>query len=630
MSKIFIGKQKENDFNKIIDNMSQKQKEIIEKLTTKFGIFDSEKRKHNLKMLALLYTSYINTLGTIDTIDITSDDFLLVQSLFNEEDNNRCAQFIPIINSFQNINITQQNEKLNKLNKDLYESSMLRLEKKKSDLKNNSKSFKIKKENYKTNKCIFCTETFEENGIENPKLDCNQYVHSKCFIKYITSELNSNHFPIRCPLCTNENRHEINFKIILDCLLLNDKNDLALKLENRSLNYYAQNNTNEVTFCPTPGCSYICFYNKDEFHLKCPLCKKEYCLKCQTEWHQFATCQEYQSQKKEKENDVKFEEYVKGSNFKQCPNCKRWIEKTEGCNNMVCLCGNNFCYGCGKNRCICYGQYEEEDDYNSNYDNNSVQSRSYYNGRSYNDIYYTNNNNQINNYNRGKNNRNNNYNNYSNNRKNEKYNNQIEEENDYDFNYDNNYMQSKSYYNDRSYNDIYYNNNQINNFNRSKNNRNNNYNNNSHTLKNDEYENQIEEEDDYNSNYDNNSMQSKSYYNDRSYSNSYYNNNQINNYNSRRNYRDNNHQNYNYINNSFARSNDKHNDIKFGQNKNNNNLLGKNNNNITFGQNNNNNQFFQFNNNNTNNLFGQNNNNINNTNNLFAQNKNNNNNNEFQ
>ena len=96
-----------------------------------------------------------------------------------------------------------------------------------------------------------------------------------------------------------------------------------MKLENRSLNYYAQNNTNEVTFCPTPGCSYICFYDKDEFHLKCPLCKKEYCLKCQTEWHQFATCQEYQSQKKEKENDVKFEEYVKGSNFKQCPNCKR-------------------------------------------------------------------------------------------------------------------------------------------------------------------------------------------------------------------------------------------------------------------------------------------------------------------
>ena len=59
MSKIFIGKPKENDFNKIIDNMSQKQKEIMVKLNSKFNIFDNEKRKYNLKMLALLYTSYI-------------------------------------------------------------------------------------------------------------------------------------------------------------------------------------------------------------------------------------------------------------------------------------------------------------------------------------------------------------------------------------------------------------------------------------------------------------------------------------------------------------------------------------------------------------------------------------------
>ena len=383
MSKFFIGKQKENDFNKIIDNMSQKQKEIIEKLNTKFNSFDSGKKKYNLKMLAMLYTTYISTLGTIDSIDITSEDLLLIKSLFSEEDNNKASQFIPIINSLQNLNSSKSSEKINK---DLYESNLLRLEKKKSDLKNNLKS--MKEEDFQTNTCIFCTENFEENGIENPKLDCNKYVHGKCFIEYISSELNSNHFPIRCPLCTNENRHEINFKIILDCLLFNDKNDLALKLENRSLNYYAQNNTDEVTFCPTPGCSYICFFDKDEFHLKCPLCKKEYCLKCQTEWHEFSTCQEYQSQKKEKENDVKFEDYVKGSNFKQCPNCKRWIEKTEGCNNMVCLCGNNFCYGCGKNQCICYSQMEEYD-----FDN------------SYNSNQNTFNNNQINNYNsRGNNN----------------------------------------------------------------------------------------------------------------------------------------------------------------------------------------------------------------------------------
>ena len=400
MSKIFIGKPKENDFNKIIDNMSQKQKEIIAKLSSKFSIFDNEKRKYNLKMLALLYTSYMSTLGTIDTIDITSDDLLLIKSLFNDDENNKCNHFIPIINSFQNLNSLKSTEKINK---DLYESNMLRLEKKKSDLKNNSKNFKMKEEDIKTNTCIFCTETFEENGIENPKLDCNKFIHGKCFIEYITSELNSNHFPIRCPLCTNENRHEINFKIILDCLLLNDKNDLALKLEDRSLNYYAQNNTDEVTFCPTPGCNYICFFDKDEFHLKCPLCKKEYCLKCQTEWHEFSTCQEYQSQKKEKENDIKFEDYVKGSNFKQCPNCKRWIEKISGCNHMTCTCGNYFCYGCGKNNCICYSQNREAEDLNSNYDNRSIYSNSYYSNDNNQNIF--NNNNKFNNYNSRKNNK---------------------------------------------------------------------------------------------------------------------------------------------------------------------------------------------------------------------------------
>ena len=293
MFRFFEGKQKENDFNKIIDDMSQRQKAVIEKLQNKFNVFDSEKRKYKLKMLALLYTSYLSTFGTIESDDITPDDLLLINSLFNENDINK-NKFIPVISAFQDLN----NSNSYQMNKDLYESNLLKLEKKKSDLKNKVKNLgKINEENIKYDNCIFCTENFEQNGIINPQLECKKYVHGKCFIEYISSELNNNHFPIRCPLCTNENRHEINYKIILDYLLLSDRDDLSLKLENISLNHFAQTNTDEVTFCPTPGCKYICFFDKDEFHLKCPLCKKEYCLKCQTEWHQYSTCQEYQLEK---------------------------------------------------------------------------------------------------------------------------------------------------------------------------------------------------------------------------------------------------------------------------------------------------------------------------------------------
>ena len=140
----------------------------------------------------------------------------------------------------------------------------------------------------------------------------------------------------------------LNYKTILDCLLLYDKDNLAVKLENISLNHLAQNNSEEITFCPTPGCSYICFFDKNGYHLNCPLCKKDYCLRCKTDWHFNSTCEEYQKSKKEDENDAKFEEYVKGSKFKQCPKCKRWVEKISGCDHIDCPCGTPFCYRCGK------------------------------------------------------------------------------------------------------------------------------------------------------------------------------------------------------------------------------------------------------------------------------------------
>ena len=102
---------------------------------------------------------------------------------------------------------------------------MLRMEKKKSDLKNNLGKEKLN-EKTKTDNCIFCTEEFEENGIVNPQIiECKKYVHGKCFIDYIKE-----------------------LKTIIDCLLLNGGNNFAIKLENISLNYLAQNNSDKKIF----------------------------------------------------------------------------------------------------------------------------------------------------------------------------------------------------------------------------------------------------------------------------------------------------------------------------------------------------------------------------------------------
>ena len=46
-------------------------------------------------------------------------------------------------------------------------------------------------------------------------------------------------------------------------------------------------------------------------------------------------------------NEVKNLRYV-AQESRPCPACNMAISKTEGCNKMVCRCGQYFCYICGK------------------------------------------------------------------------------------------------------------------------------------------------------------------------------------------------------------------------------------------------------------------------------------------
>ena len=317
----------------------------------------------------MIYSTCFTALGYLKHQDITKEDIEIVKSLYSYQENNQITSLFNRISP--NTNLINNQKSQNKQNNKniLSKENLLKLDLKKKELKSIQS---IKAEEPKMTTCNICFEQYDEKDIFNPELECKHHIHGECFLKYIENELNSNHFPIRCPICLNQNRHEINYKIILDCLLLGNKDKLAVKLENKSLNYLAENNPDAVSYCPTAGCKYMCFYDKDEYHLNCPLCKKSYCLKCKTEWHRGLTCGEYQMHRINNENEIKFEEYVKGNNFKQCPNCKRWAEKISGCDHIVCTCGREFCYHCGQlydingyHECNYNDENYDEDSYNS-------------------------------------------------------------------------------------------------------------------------------------------------------------------------------------------------------------------------------------------------------------------------
>ena len=193
-------------------------------------------------------------------------------------------------------------------------------------------------------KCKICLDDFDENDILNYELECGCIIHYKCFDEYIKNSVENNNIPILCPYC----RIEIHPNLIYDSLNTNHYQDLIQKFEKYSMDNYLLNHTDNYSCCPTAGCEYIFFFLEGENRFLCPICQKEYCLFCKEIWHKEMTCQEYQDSKDTKKCDEKFLKFVQGARYKICPKCGVWVEKTQGCNNMKCRCGNHFCYKCGK------------------------------------------------------------------------------------------------------------------------------------------------------------------------------------------------------------------------------------------------------------------------------------------
>ena len=201
-------------------------------------------------------------------------------------------------------------------------------------------------------KCLICLEEYQFADNDNYYLDCGCIVHGTCFDDYIENAINEGKVPIKCPYC---NKEDVNELYIKDSLNKNNKINLVEKFEKFNMNYFIMQHPEDISCCPTPGCNYAFIYEEGDAYFECPLCKKEYCLKCKSDWHNDKTCKEYQEYrrmgilgKNEKQLDELFFNFARGSKFKQCPYCKNWVEKNEGCNHIACRCGNHFCYFCGQ------------------------------------------------------------------------------------------------------------------------------------------------------------------------------------------------------------------------------------------------------------------------------------------
>mmetsp|Transcript_6231 Transcript_6231/g.6985 ORF Transcript_6231/g.6985 Transcript_6231/m.6985 type:complete len:128 (+) Transcript_6231:936-1319(+) len=120
-------------------------------------------------------------------------------------------------------------------------------------------------------------------------------------------------------------------------------------MQNFQFELFLEQNNAMFNHCPTPDCKFVFEWDgdKENQQFKCKFCDKTYCIMCRVDWHEGLNCKEYRELNGYPPEDRAFYKYIKGTQFKQCPKCQFWVEKSSGCDHMTCRCKYEFCYKCG-------------------------------------------------------------------------------------------------------------------------------------------------------------------------------------------------------------------------------------------------------------------------------------------
>ncbi|XAR50429.1 hypothetical protein NMG60_11004756 [Bertholletia excelsa] len=169
---------------------------------------------------------------------------------------------------------------------------------------------------------------------------CSHAFCSDCVTKHIRTKIEGKSLPITCPafLCTAT--------IDLDICRGKVSGEVAAKWED--LLCESAIPASEKFYCPFRDCSAMLVMDGEKGikEAECPMCHRLFCAECHVAWHSEVTCEEFKRNERGRE-DLIMEELAKSKRWMRCPNCKYYVEKTQGCLHMTCRCGTQFCYACG-------------------------------------------------------------------------------------------------------------------------------------------------------------------------------------------------------------------------------------------------------------------------------------------
>ncbi|XP_057678598.1 probable E3 ubiquitin-protein ligase RNF217 [Corythoichthys intestinalis] len=188
-----------------------------------------------------------------------------------------------------------------------------------------------------------CRVCLEEKTIV-PLPCCRKLVCDECLTLYVTSQVQEAKASIRCP--------------ISECsgMLENAAVESWLGPEDvLRYRYFLELSQLDSSTKPCPRCRRFTSLERasparseQKYKIQCSDCQFVWCFKCHAPWHQGIKCRDYRKGDKQLRSWACVIERGQ-RNAQKCPKCMIHIQRTEGCDHMVCTqCNTNFCYRCGE------------------------------------------------------------------------------------------------------------------------------------------------------------------------------------------------------------------------------------------------------------------------------------------
>ncbi|KMT04747.1 hypothetical protein BVRB_7g169270 [Beta vulgaris subsp. vulgaris] len=180
--------------------------------------------------------------------------------------------------------------------------------------------------------CGICMDYKQNPEIFKGLINCKHSFCTDCIIKYVVSKIKENIGLVECP--------DPKCKLAIEpenCSGILPK-EVFERWENAL--FEAMIPGYQKFYCPYKDCSVLMVDDGgvEVRSSECQSCRRLFCARCQVQWHDGVTCEEFQmlgKDEREKE-DIMVMKLAKDEKWRRCPNCRIHVEKTEGCHHMSC------------------------------------------------------------------------------------------------------------------------------------------------------------------------------------------------------------------------------------------------------------------------------------------------------